>query len=109
MSVLEGQPDDERLGVWDGVVEKLVRAVGVTLVVEERDTLCVPEPQKVPLADALGVEEREGAIVEEPVRELVTVVEVLRLELELGVMVPVLHAVGEPDWVEEGLTETDGL
>ena len=107
--MLEGQPDDERLGVWDGVVEKLVMAVGVTLVVGERDALCVPEPQKVPLADALGVEEREGAIVEDTVRVLDTVVEVLRLELELGVMVPVAQEVGEPDWVEEGLTETDGL
>ena len=43
--VTEGQLEEDRLEDVDTDVVKLNKAVGLTLVVVERETLCVPEPQ----------------------------------------------------------------
>lgn len=106
VSVPEAQPDEERLGVWDGVGEKLVKPVELTLTVVDGDTLCVPVLQKVVLTEELEVEEREGERVGDNEKVLDTVGDIVTLAEPLGEVVLVKQVVREPDWVAEVLAVT---
>lgn len=74
--------------------------VGLTLVVVDKDTLSVPVLQSVLLIDELGVEERDGERVGDPVKVVDPVGVFDTLAELLKEAVTELHVVGEPDWLE---------
>ena len=104
--VPEGQLEEDMLGELEVVVVSVTSAVGLTLVVVDKDTLSVPVLQNVLDTDELGVEEREGERVGDTVKVVDTVGDIETLAEPLGEVVLVKQVVGEPDWVAEVLAVT---